>query len=362
MSHRTAATLARASLASFAIVSPGLAEDGPTPQQIMQAWANSPHADASAETFTHWDEEGEVPADCAVCHTSAGFVDYAGGAAVAPGVLSHPVPAGGVVDCDACHSDASRALETVVFPSGETVGDLGASTVCTVCHQGRSSTDAVEAALQDLDPDAVSAELQFLNVHYRAAAATLFGGAVRGGYQYPGQDYVGRFAHPPPFESCTGCHDAHTLEPAVEACTACHQGADDPTAIRARPADVDGDGDAAEGVAHEIATLKERLLAAIGVYALEVAGTPVAYAPDAYPYFFVDTDGDGAAGATEAAFPNRYNAWTPRLLRAAYNFQFVEKDPGAYAHNPSYAMQLLIDSLRDLSEVAPVETADLTRP
>ena len=337
------------------------AQDAPTPEEIAEAWLASPHALADAEAFTHWDEEGEVPGECAVCHSGTGFVAYLEGEGTAPGVLSHPVPTGSVVNCETCHAEPVEGLSAVTFPSGETVEGLGGSATCAVCHQGRLSTDAVEEAVAGLDPDAVSSDLSFLNIHYRAAAATLYGAAVRGGYQYDGQSYAGRFAHPAPFDTCTGCHDPHATEVAVESCTACHDAAE-PTAIRARESDVDGDGDAAEGVAQEVATLHERLLGAIAAYAGEVANTPIAYAPDQYPYFFVDTDGDGVATATEATFPNRFNAWTPRLLRAAYNYQFVAKDPGAYAHNPTYSMQLLVDSLTDLAEEVEVDTADVARP
>ena len=58
--------------------------------------------------------------------------------------------------------------------------------------------------------------------------------------------------------------------------------------------------------------------------------------------------GSGVADADETKFPNRYMAWTPRLLKAAYNYQFIIKDPGAYAHNSTYAIELLYDSLSDL--------------
>jgi uncharacterized protein with von Willebrand factor type A (vWA) domain len=81
-----------------------------------------------------------------------------------------------------------------------------------------------------------------------------------------------------------------------------------------------------------------------------VTGKPVAYDAHAYPYFFNDLNGDGTWQiADEAKFPNSYKSWTPRLLRAAYNYQFLAKEPGAYAHNPRYAMQLAYDSLEDLS-------------
>ena len=55
-----------------------------------------------------------------------------------------------------------------------------------------------------------------------------------------------------------------------------------------------------------------------------------------------------AIDADEVNGDNRYTTWTPRLLRAAYNYQYVTKDPGAYAHNPYYIIQVLQDSLESL--------------
>ena len=62
----------------------------------------------------------------------------------------------------------------------------------------------------------------------------------------------------------------------------------------------------------------------------------------------VDADEDGTPDTdeTEAAIP--YNAWTPRLLKAAYNYQVSLKDPGGYAHGGKYIIQLLYDSIEDL--------------
>ncbi len=89
---------------------------------------------------------------------------------------------------------------------------------------------------------------------------------------------------------------------------------------------------------------------------------PIVYDGHTFPYFFADTDSDGAVSPGEAIFPNRYQSWTPRLLRAAYNYQFVAKDAGAYSHNPNYAIQLLHDSMTDLSEVVDVDISRLVRP
>ncbi|MDI3338072.1 polyheme membrane-associated cytochrome C [Defluviimonas aestuarii] len=326
----------------------------------VEAWLASPHARRGSESFTHWNEDGEIPAQCATCHSSIGIRDFLGGDGSAAGLVDQPVALGALIDCTACHSAAASVLDQVTFPSGVSIGDLGSSAVCMVCHQGRQSSDGVEAALVGLD-DAVSPELGFVNIHYRAAAASLMGTEARGGFEYPGKTYAGRFAHVPDFNTCTTCHDPHGLQVRPEPCAECHKTAD-LTAIRTRPADVDGDGDTGEGVAGEIASLHDALGRAISAYAAQIADASLVYAPDAYPYFFGDLNGNGALDAEEAAYPNRYQSWTPRLLRAAYNYQFIAKDPGIYAHNPTYAIQLLIDSIDDLGESTGVVAGNSIRP
>jgi hypothetical protein len=122
--------------------------------------------------------------------------------------------------------------------------------------------------------------------------------------------------------------------------------------------DYDGDGDTSEGIAGEIETMDEALYAALQVYASEVAGTGILYSPAAYPYFFKDTNGNGAADPDEINGGNGYNTWTPRLLQAAYNHQYVAKDPGAFAHNARYILQVLYDSLESLG----ADTSGMIRP
>lgn len=68
------------------------------------------------------------------------------------------------------------------------------------------------------------------------------------------------------------------------------------------------------------------------------------------------------AARSEAVFSSRYQSRTPRLLKAAYNFQLVAKDGAACVHDPPYAIQLLQDSLADLGEPAEFDTAGLARP
>ena len=47
---------------------------------------------------------------------------------------------------------------------------------------------------------------------------------------------------------------------------------------------------------------------------------------------------------------------------AAYNYQVVAKDGGAWVHNPAYALQLLHDSVESLSERVDFDAGDLVRP
>ncbi len=37
------------------------------------------------------------------------------------------------------------------------------------------------------------------------------------------------------------------------------------------------------------------------------------------------------------------------MLRAAYNWKLVSSDPGNFAHNPDYTLELLYDSIEDLA-------------
>jgi hypothetical protein len=100
-----------------------------------------------------------------------------------------------------------------------------------------------------------------------------------------------------------------------------------------------------EGVTMEIAGLQEILYGAIQAYGGDVAGTPIVYDAASYPYFFADVNGNGEADEDD----ERYASWTPRLVKAAYNYQVSFKDPGDFAHGGKYIIQLLYDSIEDLN-------------
>ena len=359
MGHRVRAlTVCLAGLVGAA----ALGQTAQSPEDILKAWQASPHANAQSEAFRHWDTEGEIPGNCAVCHSTTGVVDYLAGPQALSGVIDHPVAIGTTVECAACHNPGADALQGVLFPNGEVIDRPKGSAVCSVCHQGRTTTGTVVAALEGLADDAVSTDIGFINIHYAAAASTQLGGAAMGGYEYPGLEYAGPFAHVDAFDTCVSCHGAHRTQVQLESCTTCHQGVSDFRAIRTTAMDILGTGDKSDGIAVVVDELHARLSAAIMTYAAEIGGGAIVYSETAYPYFFSDLNANGRVDEGEAAFANRYQSWTPRLLRAAYNYQFVNKDKGAFAHNPHYAIQLMIDSMKDLASVASVDVSTLVRP
>ena len=258
---------------------PVMAQDEePQPDDFLasfyEAWGGSGHADAEAEAFIHWDEDGEVEQNCARCHSTPGYLDFLGEDGSAFGTVDAAAPLGTTVNCDACHNDTASNLDTVTFPSGHEITTDDNAARCMVCHQGRAAGQDVanaiaEAGIEDLN--AVSEDLRFINQHYYAAAATLYGSDVAGGYQYEGNTYQLQNVHVPGYDTCTSCHDPHTLEIQIEDCASCHdvESVEDLRDIRMPGSivDFDGDGDIREGLAYEIEGMQEVAYAAIQAYA-----------------------------------------------------------------------------------------------
>jgi len=336
-----------------------------------ELWKNSPHADKEAEAFRHWDEEDpmEVPVACATCHSSAGFLDFVGADGSEMFVVDANAPVDTVIECQTCHNDATMALTSVKFPSGAELTGLGSEAVCMTCHQGRASKVQVDEAVTaaGVEDDVVSEDLGFINIHYYAAAVSRYGTEVKGGYEYDGMTYDTLFEHVPGVQTCQDCHNSHSLELELGTCAECHEAnsVEELRAIREPSSfvDYDGDGDVAEGIFYELEGLKEMTFTAMQTYAGEVIEMPLGYSAAAYPYFFNDTNADGELTEDEAVFPNAYKSWTPRLVKAAYNFQTVSKDPGGYAHGGKYLVQLLHDSIADLNTVVdtPVDLSTAAR-
>ena len=337
------------SLAIFIVVlaTIGCAEEKASPEQ---KWETSAHADAEAAAFTNWNDRdpAEISISCAKCHSTHGYRDFLGDDGSEPGVVNQPAAVGTTIECEACHSDTASAKTSAVMPSGKSIEDLGRESNCVECHQGRASGVQIQEAIGGKAQDTVDSELSFINIHSKAAGSTQHGTLAMGGYEYSGRTYAARYAHTPQFASCIECHDAHALTVRAESCGACHAGVEtaaDLSNIRVTGTDYDLDGDVNEGIADEIESLLGLLLRRMNLYALGTEGVELLKYGDGRPYFF-----------NEAG--EEYSTWTPRLLQAAFNYHYVAKEPGGYAHHSRYQLQLIHDSLEDLGTDARL----LTRP
>jgi hypothetical protein len=334
---------------------------------ISEKWSGSGHADLNSESFIHWDEDEPpvVPQNCAKCHSAYGYLDFLGEDGTEAQVVDAAANIGSVVTCFVCHNTTASDKDSAIFPSGDEIQGMGQTANCAECHQGRQSNVSVENTTVGLPEDEVNEELGFINVHYKIAAAVRYGNEVQVGYQYPDRAYVGFYPHVEDFQRCTDCHDAHSLRITASECAACHSEVSDLGDLRDirvdDTPDYDGDGNSTEGVYREITTLHEKLYAAIQSYASQVAGAAILYA-DQFPYWFIDTNGNGEADEGEIAFPNQYANWTPRLVKATYNYHMVIEDPGNFMHNAKYLIQIMYDTLNNLSQATSVDMDGLIRP
>jgi len=338
--------------------------------QISAKWWSSAHADISAEAFTHWneDEPAVVPANCAKCHSGQGFIDYLGQDGSTAFNVDEPAAIESVISCEVCHSEKAAQLDTVPYPSGAEVSFNINDALCATCHSGTDAGEAVLEATTGFGDDELVPDGSFITPHYAFASATWLGSEGKGGYEYVGKEYVGRFEHASGVQTCTQCHDAHslrmnTVQDGTDLCSTCHSNVTDYSDYRDITfwgTDYDNDG-TAEGMYHEIEGVREILYRAMQQYGTNVLGEGIGWL-DRYPYLFKDTNGDGVISDDEAAFSNAYQTFSPRLMRSAFNLQFSLKDPAGYVHNGKYVLQLLFDSIEDLAAVVTVEYNPSLRP
>ena len=130
-----------------------VAQSEPLEIPYLDKWKESVHAEAWEESFLErytgpkFSKEGAIPAECARCHSTAGFHDYLGLDGSEEGVVdADAMPKNGIA-CVACHNEATLELEEVTFPSGESVEMYTRDARCMMCHQGRNSTTSVNEAL-----------------------------------------------------------------------------------------------------------------------------------------------------------------------------------------------------------------------
>jgi hypothetical protein len=276
--------------------------------------------------------------ECRRCHSSEGFAE------VAPDFGTPDGYGGGLITCNACHDGVNyptpadkRLRFSGAVPLFDSQGvplanvEAGRSAVCVYCHQGLEDGSHI-------DDDIASGSPQFRNMHYLAAGAMLY---AKKGYEYSGTTYSQEHIHT--LVGCVACHMAeglndemggHTFhmkdDALVENKDLCLQTCHPSMSALNDPF---GTGpDAANDIAYMLTVLLHN---AIEVYdsPADIDTLPNIDYSASHPYFGTASPGQ---------------EWDGPAAKATFNWQFVYKDPGAFAHNPDYALQLLWDSYEDL--------------
>ena len=330
--------------------------------------------DAEGPAWSHYDFKGADRAACQRCHTATGaanFLDDPAGYTPTQNVFAATGQQKEMLYCSGCHTGSTSELRdpgalTINFTGASaSFPDAGPSNVCIACHSGRESGDSIKVKAGDIN------NMSFVNSHYLAAGGTLF---AKIGYHYEGRTYdqpvnlhstIGSNGSGP----CVTCHmvDAdpatpanHTFEAVTKdaaglviainnasLCTGCHVGGS-----LALDATIVND-------------LEEGFHAALAALEVQLQDKGIFFA-NSHPYFFKDPNGDGFT-ADEAISANAYKTWgNKETMGAAFNFNLLEHEPGAFAHNVRYVQRLIWDSfdwvdngVLDNSTVAAIDALGL---
>ncbi len=335
---------------------------------------------------------------CARCHTHEGFQEVTGNGKF---VVSNDIPNATRINCKTCHAhtgfDFSDTLAQVLstvspvylnYNKNLTATDFGKiNNLCTTCHQIRGATSLVYSDTT-LNPDVINKAFDqlpyfpFVNTDDNASVSYLVGRSFAvhdgnqsnlfkgiNGYEYAGKVYTRTWKHSD--ASCTDCHmnefDAatgkggHTLWVNDAACTACHNGADKITPVQAL---IDGKRIALAELLTARKVFKKTTNSS-GVVSYSAQPTHD-FNGKLYPT--TQTAGDRFATSTsnntvspttglviygnmlkyaaDADFTNRIGRqWKYGELGAAYNYAYINSELSMGAHNPTYALQLLQNSI-----------------
>ncbi len=309
-------------------------------------WAVSGHANTSGQSWLAYDFK--TLAGCVQCHTTTGFIAYS--TAKITSAWGTTSKTRDVLACNGCHTDISTGALRTSLPIQPYVDDTyvnpnvgNTSNLCLKCHSGTQNGRSIKA---NVVANADFTNLAFIGSHSAAAAGILFKSI---GYEFTGQDYSNKwhFKHDQiginnytayGYDTgsdgpCVGCHmssaNKHTFSPLTKAgsvitaitspsCAGCHTG----------PAYLDAGR----------MNSRETKFAATLLALQKVLETKNIYYAAASPYFFKSSSNTDPGNAVS----NWGNADT---MGAAFNFNLLQHEPGAYAHNMIYSKRLIYDSI-----------------
>lgn len=289
-------------------------------------------------------------ADCQACHTNEGFIQRAKTGKV--DVKKH-VANPSEIGCFTCHAPhdngnfSLRMTTKVTLANGATF-DKDKSNLCASCHRARRiPKDEVRA--RNIPSDSWGA-------HHGPQADMLAG---TNAYEFPGKKYSSSVHMALPNANCVTCHmslpnDRYSLSPAIgghsmriagevheehklntAGCTnsGCHATMTQVKGThyfdKAAAQDYDGDGKV-ETAQEEVIGLLEKFVNKNGTGLLQSLKEPM-------------YDAKGKFVNTKTQYPLE-------TVAALYNYKFVLEDRSNGVHNMTYAVQLLMDSLKALDK------------
>jgi trimeric autotransporter adhesin len=341
-------------------------------KQYRQDWAGSWHGDVNGTPWknsasNNWKASGIAGAkvrtlgfasgdnDCQRCHTATGYVLFANTSSINPINAAAPKYAEPLT-CDGCHnpdfSVRSVTARTGYYNySSGTTGKLLVSypyqnqltsNICLGCHVGREAGATIQAMAAATAHKNYSTSfwqnVSFVNTHFLTGGGQVFGTT---GYEYPGQTYSDAVGHSQVGAGldgpCVTCHmpnASHTLDPSAAGyvlCNTCHEGA---------------------GIVNSSYVSAKTAEFTAALQALANALIQKGFTPNIVggvltnPYFTATNWGNEVSG--------------PGNMGAAFNYNLLANDLGAFAHNPTYAKRLLRDSIDFLENGSVDRTRDLT--
>ena len=287
-----------------------------------------------------------------------------------------------VLRCDACHDNlykynlrapiavtAEYSADGVSYTGTHTVAypDIGKSNLCLNCHVGRENGDSVKlrdfvntgTTAAPVNGPANYSNISFVNSHYLTGGATVY---TQSGYEYAGRGYANAgFEHDligtPAVTAvepqvtvtqggpCVGCHMStarHTFKP-VRFTTGTRTIAEvtSPICVQCH-----GSGGFAANVAN-LTTWKTQHDAAMEALNLALQARGFFFSTS-NPYFFNGpngTLGSKTKWTSTGDVDNTGNTTGKNNMGAAFNYNMLEHDYGAFAHNSVYVKRLIYDSI-----------------
>ncbi len=342
---------------------------------------------------------------CARCHTNDGFQEIIGDGKF---IVNNDIPSATRISCETCHKMSSFeftgdtatyilrttspvplnyyevSTSTNFFNNSKTQDFGEINNLCCTCHQIRGATS--EFYTDSLGKVQRFEQLPFFPldntkdvnfpVKYQVGQSfsvhdgnqsNLFAGI--NGYEYPGKTYTRKWKHSD--NACTDCHmnqydpaantGGHTLIPNKAKCAACHGGSDRitivQTAINAKLVEL-GEALVAKKLFRKT-TSSSGAVSYSAVQSHDFYGTLFPTSQTTRKFATALTSANTVSPTTglviyantvtmavDASYATRIGReWKYGELGAAYNYGFISSELSFGVHNPTYAMQILQNSI-----------------